>query len=323
MVYRYMDSKKIEKRRRKSTAISGIGSLIIGLIFILGGIFFLAALKSLAGLIFMFIFAFVFIAAGIYFFNQIKIEEKRSQALDDPNSRIYKKRQRNIEKRKNKYLSRAEKHKSLKSIMCRRSAFIFGTFTIFAWLLSLILFIAGIFYLILIISDVLLPIAFVNSLFGKQYKSLINEYKMYGIDKSEAERDFSESRAYLISTDVIAISSRFFTASEEIIVLPIENIVWIYTGYDNIHKYSSGMYSHTERKYGVIIGLSDGKQVKVNCPEELCSVIVDDIVKVGISVTVGYSTELQELFNDDPEKFRNAVKTELNITMKPIGSDIQ
>ena len=82
------------------------------------------------------------------------------------------------------------------------------------------------------------------------------------------------------------------------------------------------MYSHTERKYGVIIGLSNGKQVKINCPEELCSVIENDVVRVGISVVEGYSNEIQELFNTKNNQFKNADKTEANINMKPVAMDI-
>lgn len=319
MTYRYIDNEKIEQRRRKSTRTSGVFSIVISLLFIACGIFFLVALESAIGMLVMLIFALLFIAGGIYFFNQIKIEEKRSRALDDPNSRAYQKKQRSLAKEREKYLHKAKHHGSLKSILCRRAALIWGISTLVAWLVSVLLLLAGVIVFILGILDVVLPIVFLSSLLGKDYKSILNAYAEYGVDRSEAESDFAESRAYLVTTDVIAVSSHFLIASGESIVLPVEHIVWIYSGYDNIHHYNSGMYSHTERKYCVIVGLSDGEQVKISCPEELCSVIMDDVVREGISVTAGYSDELQELFDTAPDAFRNAVKTEMYITMNPIG----
>lgn len=319
MTYRYIDSEKIEKRRRSSTRTSGVIAIIIGLSFAACGIFFLVSLKSFVGMIVMLIFALIFASAGFYFFNQIKIEEKHSRELDDPNSKAYQKRQQYNIKKREKYLRKSEHHGSLKSILCHRAALIWGVSTIFVWLLSIVLLLAGIIIFILPVFDILLPIAFISSLFGKQYRSMLAEYAKCGIDKSEAENDFSRSRAYIISTDVIAISSRFIIASGENIVLPVQDIVWIYSGYDNIHKYSSGMYSHTERKYCVIIGLSNGQTAKIACPEELCTVIIDDVSKVGTLVTIGYSEELQKLFDTIPENFRGAVKGHMNIITVPVG----
>ncbi len=318
MKYRYIESEKIEKKRRKSTITSGVFAIIISLFCIVLGIVFLIALKSWGGMLFMSVFALIFIAAGIYFFNQIKIDEKRSRSLDDPNSRSYKKRQRYIAKKRNKYLRKAEKHRSLKSIMCRRSALIYGFFTLISSLMTFLTLALGLIMFIFLILDITLSIAFIFSLFGKYYKKLLREYEKYDFNRSEAENDFSESRAYLFSTNLIAVSSRFFTASAEFVVIPIENILWIYSAYDNIHIYKSGMYSHTERKYFVIIGLSDGRLFKINCPEELCSIIAEDVVNVGISVTYGYSDELWNLFFNEPDSFRNAIKTGMDINTKPI-----
>ncbi len=313
-----MEKDEIEKKRRKSTTKSGVFAIIISLFCISLGLVFLIALKSWGGMLFMFIFASIFIASGIYFFNQIKRDEKRSHSLDDPNSRSYKKRQRYLTKKRNKYISKAEKHGSLKSIMCRRAALINCFFTLISWFITLLTLALGWIVFIFLILDITLPIAAILSLFGKRYKILMHEYEKYGADRSKAESYFSESRAYMISNDVIAVSSRFFTASAELIVLPIENIVWIYSAYDNIYIYKRGRYSHMERKHCLIIGLSDGRRFKINCPEELCSILIEDVINVGISVTAGYSDELLKLFYTSPDKFRNAIKTETNISMKPI-----
>ncbi|MDE5563802.1 MAG: hypothetical protein K2I93_01490 [Oscillospiraceae bacterium] len=144
MTYRYIDSEKIEKRRRSSTRTSGVIAIIIGLSFVACGIFFLVELKSFVGMIVMLIFALIFAGAGFYFFNQIKIEEKRSRELDDPNSKAYQKRQQYNIKKREKYLRKSEHHGSLKSILCHRAALIWGVSTIFVWLLSIVLLLASI-----------------------------------------------------------------------------------------------------------------------------------------------------------------------------------
>lgn len=246
MAYKYIDSEKLEKRRRRSTRTSGIFAIIIGMLCFALGLFFLVALKSVGGMIVALVFTLVFVGAGIYFFNQIKIEEKRLQELDDPNSKAYKKRQQKNQKRREKYLKKADHHGSLKSILCRRAALIWGITTVFMWFLSLLLLAMGIIIFILPIFDVICPIAFVASLFGKNYKAVLAEYQKHGLNKSEAEEDFATSKTYIISTEVISVSSRFLIYSSIPLVLSVDDIVWAYSGYDNIHKYSNGGYSHTE-----------------------------------------------------------------------------
>ncbi len=322
MTYKYIDKEKLEKRRRRSTKTSGVFSIIIGTLCFALGLFFLVALNSIGGMIFMLIFTLIFVGAGVYFFNQIKIEEKRIQKLDDPNSKAYKKHQRINQKKREKYLKKATHHGTMKSILCRRASLIWGCTTLFMWFLSLLLLAMGIFILILLIFDVLCPIAFIASFFGKNYKAVLAEYQKNNFDKKEAEEDFSTSKIYMLSTELIAVSSRFLTYSAIPLVLPINDIVWVYSGYDNIHKYKSGEYSHTERNYCVIVSLSNGMQYKIFCPEELCTVITSDITNVGNLVTVGYSKELNEMFNASPENFRSAIKNLDNVLTEPVGPDI-
>lgn len=318
-----MNSEKIEKKRRRSTKTSGVFSILIGSICALGGLFFGVMLKSLGGFLVMLVFALIFIGAGIYFFNQIKIEEKKSRALDDPNSRVYKKRQAVLRKKRERYLKRAENHGSLRKILCLRASVI--------WLIStLILIVAAFLFLAigfiafgLLITAFLCFIAFIRSLLGSDYKIILSGYSDHGMDRTEAENDFASSRVYLISAEVISVSSRIFVASECRAVLATEDIVWVYAGYENIDMYKSGMYSHTEREYCIVIGLHNGMQIKVSCPEELCSVLVNDITSSGVSVVSGYSPELRELFISEPENFRNSYKSGVNVITDPISLKIE
>lgn len=321
MAYKYIDPRMAEQRKRKSTNASGVFSCIIAALCLALGIFFLAALRSIGGLIVMLVFTLVFAGAAVYFFNQIRIEEKRSRALDDPNSRAYRKRMQQNAKIREKYVRRAEKHGSLKGILCRRAALIWGISTLLAWLLSVVLFLIGIIIFILPVFDVILPVAFVSSLFGKLYRSVLSEYARYGLDRAGAEQDFAGSKAYLISTDVIAVSAQFVTVSAIPAVLPVGEIVWAFSAYDNIHKYSSGMYSHTERSYCVIVSLANGDQYKLQCPEALCEVLLSDLANAGTMVTQGYAKELHDLYRAAPEAFRGAVKDMSRAVTVPVGPE--
>lgn len=323
MKYKYMSSEKIEKKRRRSTKTSGVFSILIGSIFVLGGLFFGVMLKSLGGLLVMLVFALIFIGAGIYFFNQIKLEEKRSKALDDPNSRVYKKRQAILQKKRERYLNRAENHGSLKKSLCLRATVIWGTFTLISVVGAFFSLAIGVIAFGLLITAVLCFIAFIRSIFGSDYKIILSGYSEHGMDRTDAENDFASSRAYLILTEVISVSSKIFVATESRVVLAMGDIVWVYAGYENIDMYKSGMYSHTERKYCIVIGLQNGMQIKVSCPEELCSVLVNDIVSSGVSVASGYSPELQELFINEPENFRNSFKSGVDVITEPVALKIE
>lgn len=317
-----MNSEKIGKKRRRSTKTSGVFSILIGSIFVLGGLFFGVLLKSLGGLLIMLVFALIFIGAGIYFFNQIKLEEKRSKALDDPNSRVYKKRQAILQKKRDRYLNRAENHGSLRKALCLRAAVIWGIFTLISVVGAFFSLAIGVIAFGLLITAVLCFIAFIRAILGSDYKIILSGYSEHGMDRTDAESDFASSRAYLISTEVISVSSKIFVASENNAVLAMGDIVWVYAGYENIDMYKSGMYSHTERKYCIVIGLQNGMQIKVSCPEELCSVLVNDIVSSGVSVASGYSPELQKLFINEPENFRNSFKSGADIITDPVALKI-
>ena len=177
MAYKYVDPEKLEKRKRRSTKTSGVFSILIGILCLALGVVFFVALKSLGGMLFCLFFTLVFVGAGVYFFNQIKLEEKRLRDLDDPNSRAYKKRQRTLEKKREKYVRKAEHHGSMKRTLSHRPALIWGVTTVFVWSLSLLLLAWGIIVFILPVLDVMCPIAFVASLFGKNYRTVLAAYK--------------------------------------------------------------------------------------------------------------------------------------------------
>ena len=316
-----MDRDKIEKKKTRATRTSGIFAIIIGVLFLLCGIFFAAALKSAGGLIVMLIFSLVFIGAGVYFFYQPKLELKKQAALDDPSSRVYQKRQSEIKKKQEKYISKADKHSSLKTLMCYRAAAIWGFFTILCTVLTLLFLTIGVIGIGLAIVSVMCTIAFIRSIIGKDYRIIIDGFSEHGISREDAEQDFQTSKVYLHSTDIFSVSRRFLIATVVPAVLDINDIVWIFPAFDTVDHYKNGMYSHTDQNYNIIISLKNGVQVKIACPEELCSILIKDVIDAGTMITEGYSNDLQELYKTDPESFRSASKNLVGVILTPVGSE--
>ena len=324
MSYKYINEENFRNNRVKSSRGSAVVSMLIGAVMWFIGIFLTVKLSDTGFLIAMGLIGLFFILGGIYFWNQPKVMEKKLRALDDPNSRSYKKKQAELEKKRQKYLDKAGNHKSLKFILGFRQSVIYGISFLLSILFTLFFIIIGIIPIFLFVTDALLCAAFVYALSGKQYRVLMDGYNEHGLDREEAESDFAGSRAYIVTNEVMAVSSRFFLSSSEAILLSLSDIVWIFSAYDNVDHYRrGGIYNYTSRSYHLIIGLENGMMIKTQCPEELCPVILDDIMKNGISVTSGYSEELETLYKNDPEHFRNALKPVENIIYTPVGPEFK
>ncbi len=320
--YKYVDYEMDKKKRSLGSKISGVFSFIISAMCLMIGIVFLADVKSVGVFLFILIFVLIFAGAGVYFFRQPQIEEKRSRKRDGPDSKEYKIIQKELEENRDEYLKRAENHESLKKILWFRDALNNGRNVLIGLIILLPVIFFGypgiIFYAII---NLLLIINFIFSLCGRRYKIFVKGYALLGLEKDEAKSDFASSRVYFYLSEAISVSSRIIMASKQLIMINIEKIVWVYAGYDNYNQYNffGKVYSHTNRRYCVVFSLSTGNQIKLYCPEELCSVLINDVLCSGIAVTAGYAPELQQLFDSDPENFRNAVKNGIETDMSPFG----
>ncbi len=324
MSYKYINEDKFKNDRAKNSRISGIVTMSIGAVFWFIAIFLTIQEHDKGFLIMFGIIGLFFIIGGIYIYNQVKVIEKKLRALDDPNSKSYKKKQAELEEERQRYLKNAEKHKSLKFILRFRKTLISFILTFICVALTLFFMLIGTISIILLIFDFCLIVSFIYTLGGGQYRVLMSGYAEHGLDRDEAESDFAESRAYMVSNDVMSVSSRFFLSTSEAIILSLEDIVWVYSSFDIIDHYRrGGMYDYSTRKYCLMFGLDNGMLIKAQCPESLCPLIIDDVVQNGYSITSGYSDELMELFTADPEHFRNAVKPTENITYTPVGPEFK
>lgn len=211
-----------------------------------------------------------FIVMSIYSFRIPSIIEKKDRALDNPDSRIYRKNQARL-KSSRKYIQKiSAKHKGIRRILSR-----------------------------------------------KEYRQLMEKYGALGIDEDEAERDFNESKVYISNYSTFSVSRKAFVSTRIKYVALMESIVWVFTGYDNV--YSGNLSSTYFRRHHLFIIFENGFASTVPCPEELCSLITEDIVNSGNCVTTGYSDEMFQLYLSAPDKFRYAVKPTGNIQYQPVN----
>ncbi len=324
MSYKYINEEKFKNNRVTTSKGSGIVLAIMGVAFWFLGIYMAVEDNDKGFLIIMGIIGLSFILTGLYLWHHPKAMEKKLRELDDPNSQSYKKKQEDLEKKKQKYLAKAESHKSLRFILCIRKAVIYGICLLVCLVLTVAFILAGRTPIILFIADFLFGFAFFYAFTGRQHRKIMERFSEHGLGRDEAESDFAGSRAYIVTNELMSVSSRFFLSSSEGIVLSLSDIVWVFSSYENIDHYSRrGIYTYTSRRYHLNFGLENGTVIKAQCPEELCPVITDDVVKNGISVTSGYSEELEALYKNDPEHFRNALKPAENIIYTPVGPEFK
>ena len=312
------NEEKFLKKLKRDAVFSGITSIIIGVMTIAVFLVFAIDSRELAFMIFGLVLGSVFIASGIYFFRRPGIIEKRNRELDNPESIIYKKKQTELETRRKKILKKSENHKSLRYILCFRGTVLRGLFTLICMVFTFL----GLatFPVALIVMDLAGILSVFRAFSGKHYRLILGGYAEHGMDRCEAESDFAGTKAYIKDFEVMSVSRKIFLSTGEAVVLSVPSIVWVFGGYVKFDSFKrKGIHSYSERTYYLFIGLENGEMFQVSCPEELCSVITDDIVSAGICVTTGYSEEMLELYKSAPDNFRYAVKPLADIQYVPVN----
>lgn len=270
MYYRHVSNEEAKKIVKKGAVIDGF---IFAIIAALIAVIFVGTIEDnqmISDFVIWIMFFLSFIIMSIYSFCKPSIIEKKDQALDNPNSKIYKKNQARLESSRKYILKRSSKHKNLRHILSR-----------------------------------------------KNYRKVMEGYSKLGMNESEAESDFNEGKVYIANSSTFSISSKAFASTREEYVVSINSIVWVFTGYEKY--YTSNVMSPLVRLHHLFIVFEDGCVSNVSCPEELCSLITEDIVNYGNCVTTGYSDEMLQLYLSAPEKFRYAVKPSESIQYQPVN----
>lgn len=323
MKKRYYSKEGFSKKLKREATFSGVSSCIIGVMTVAVFVLMTIDSKEIAFMIFGLILGSVFISAGIYFFKRPGIIEKRDRELDDPESTVYKRNQDKLESKRKKILKKSENHKSLRYILCFRGTVMRLWFTFTSIVLTFLLFATGTLFITLLIVDFAGIISVFRAFTGKHYRLILSGYADHGMDRHEAESDFAGTKAYIKDFEVMSVSRKIFLSTGEAVVLSVPSIVWVFAGYLKCDTFKrNGIRSYSERTYHLIIGLESGEAIQVSCPEELCTIIIDDIVSSGNGVTTGFSEELLKLYISDPGNFRYAVKPVADIQYVPVNYSI-
>lgn len=310
---KYIDYNLDKKTRSRDSVIRAVFSFIIGGMIFLLALFALIPMKSVEVFLLLLVPTGIFTVFGLVCLKKPERDLKRSMEQEDETSETYRKKQEALNISREKFINKSHKHGGLLRLLyfrdIRINTSLFLTYLIFGPLAIL----AGGFSIFSIISIfiylkniVLWLFALILSLFGYNYRNYLKAYRYHGLDKKEAELDFAGSSLYTLSNGFISVSERFIIANEQLVFIESEKINWVYSAFNNYNEYQGRHYSHTTRQFYIGVGLTDGRHFTFQCPEELCSVLVDEIHASRLSVISGYSPELHELFNENPAGFKDA-----------------
>jgi len=320
MRIKYYNDEDFKKKLKREAAFSGVASEIIGILIVAAFAFIAFDTHSLGLLVFGLILGGVFIAAGIYFFRRQGIIEKRDRDLDDPESSIYRKNQIKLEAKRNKILKKCENHKSLRYILCFRATVLRGMLTALLILQTFLFLGTGTLAIGMMIADFWGIVSVIRAFTGKHYRQILKGYAEHGMDRREAESDFAATKAYISDFEVMSVSQKIFLSTATADVLSVSSIVWVYSAYAKFDEFKrKGVHSYSKRTHHLILGLENGSVVQIGCPEELCSVIINDLVHYGNCITTGYSEEMKDLYVASPENFRYAVKPLTDVKYEPVN----
>ncbi len=303
----------------KDSMIRGVFSLIIGILIVLLAVFLLIFTKDIKVFLCIFVFASIFLIFGIYCLKKSAANKKKGE-IQSKYPKVHKTSQAELKKRRDLYLSKVHDHDSLKKMLYYRILRKKGVYLLKSLVFGLILFLAYIPGIVIYgLINFTLLISFLYSLTGGLYRLMLKLFKYFGLDKKMAENEFEKSKVYDLPNGIISVSSQFIMSTETRSLYKTDKVIWAFSGYNHYNQYENKVYTHTEEKYYIVLGLSDGKMMIIPCPEELCSVLINDIADSGTDVVVGYSHELKELFVKDPENFKNNSEKIIETNIEPYG----
>lgn len=324
-LYQNMTQKQLKQSVKYSSLFRGIGSIIIGILFLIIGASAVLEDNDTSTFVFCAVVCLVFVYAGIFF---LKKPEKMEQKEADMTSSENPNNQNDtieLQERRNKYINYSKKYKNLRYLFLAKAAWPLTQAVVIALFSSLMLS-----FLIIALENKLISAVYIlivlsvfyliyRQVVKKNYDMLFRQYKNFGLDKAQAEADFKESLFYTVSTEFVYVSSKFIYDSQSGLLLPVSDVVLVFAGYDR--QVSQKIVSKVEVAHYLVVCMANGKIHKLMCPEDLGPVLKDDIVNAGNSVTTGYSYELFNMYLSAPDKFRFDYKPLDNVTQMPVGPD--
>ncbi len=325
-INRSADRNQAKLIRKTNSGFKGVMSIVFGLLFLIFGVSELLDTFEPGSFLFSVILCIALVGLGIFFLKQPERDEKKEKALDDREKMQLKNQNVDLQKRREKYLAYSAKRKNLRYLFFVKSSWAWTQAVIISamvllpvWVLASAISAMIILYVYILIVLVIFYIIYCKN-DKRYYDILLGQYKEHGLEKEEAKADFAESRFYRIGKEFIYVSSRFLFDSQSGFLIPVSDIVMVFTGYDK--QYSPSVFSGVKASHYLVVCLENGKVFKLTYPEEICPVITEDIKDYGSSVTTGYSGELYRQYLSDPASFRYDYKAIDNITQQPVSTEI-
>ncbi|MBQ7990757.1 MAG: hypothetical protein IJ251_06885 [Oscillospiraceae bacterium] len=297
-------NEQLEKEKKRSI-------LLFGIVFIVLGVLFAAAIISGGEVVGGIIAGLIFIAAGCVLLNLDRIQTSHYNKAHTAGTKEYERKQQALSAQAQKVYDRAHNHRSLHDEMnFRLMAIAGGVFGGLLLLNLIILFASGYIYWILIIITVCALAFFIYTLTGKEYKLLIEKYAAVNANEQMAEQDFATASIYRGgSGGALIIGERYTVVSDKgKQVILSDTINWVFGRKQWVYNYTNGIYTGRSDRFFIYIATKDGALFEQTVDEAAMYVIIDDFLTRFPTVTAGYTPELEDIYHASPADFSSAVK---------------
>lgn len=291
------DRDKIEKRRHRNPIYWGIGlaaaGLLLGLAASLGDdMAFLPIFLAFGGI------GAVVMVIGL---KRVKYEDE----ADVPGTSAYDKHNASLRKKAQIFYDKLYTHRSLHDEFSFAKMALSGGIFGVLFLITVVMFFAGYYSVLVLIGDVCVLVVFIYCLTGKPYRSLIALYAPYSADETEAARDFETSAYVNDMTGKMAMGKVYCIVTQpKERVFRREEILWIFPRLRYVYNYMNGIYTGRSEKASLLFCLKNGDMVEGEIERAACIAMLRKAHEDGI--ICGYSRELCDLYMDNRETFPEA-----------------
>lgn len=307
-------NKDMYYQSKRDRIASGGFLILIGILFIVMGIAADAPVGSAAAIIG--ISATVIIIGVCQICSAMKIKEEymrdaaANSVLSDGNGAMTKHKRNEFEKSLRRCALKMFRHGGIREVMVNRMIYISGAILAVCTVFDIIMLCMGYISFVFIIMNIGVLVFFIVSLFPKQYKRTLEAYKNpvcggEGLDKEEAEKEFSEGALFILANNIICMGNRYvFGSCGQCYALEINRIVWVFPRRQLQNNYVNGIYSGTTEIYSMIFCMDDGSVWKFDCEIGACNLITQRIDAYNRHIAMGWSETLNEIYLKNPADFR-------------------
>ena len=142
---------------------------------------------------------------------------------------------------------------------------------------------------------------------GNSYRKFMKKIAGSSVDKQELENDFINGILLSYGGNVLCIGKKYvFNICEEVSVIPIENIVWVWQSKSFDKNYVYGIFTSVEKLEYVNIATSE-RIYRIRCHNGWESYVYSVLALAAPDALFGYSKLVAELYEKYPHNFKSAI----------------